>query len=110
MLNRNTHGRWNCGRRNPESPDGRREFEDHGSPLGRRAGQCDRISRSVSAAVCPSRACYDGIQKGFLAGQARSLASQVGAKGELCDKIVAKMIAEKKVSLEYAQELLNTLG
>ncbi|MDO4488155.1 MAG: hydroxymethylglutaryl-CoA reductase, degradative [Eubacteriales bacterium] len=47
----------------------------------------------------------DGMQKGFLAGQARSLAEQVGAEGELYEKIVAKMIADKKVSLEYAQEL-----
>lgn len=50
----------------------------------------------------------DGIQKGFLAGQARSLASQVGAEGELFDRIVAKMIADKRVSLEYAQELFRS--
>ena len=69
------------------------------------------VSAGLSQQLSALRAlATDGIQKGFLAGQARSLASQVGAKGELCDKIVAKMIAEKKVSLEYAQELLYTLG
>lgn len=69
------------------------------------------VSAGLSQQLSALRAlATDGIQKGFLAGQARSLASQVGAKGELCDTIVAKMIAEKKVFLEYAQELLNTLG
>lgn len=48
----------------------------------------------------------DGMQKGFLAGQARSLASQAGATGEVYERVVAKMIADKKVSLEYAQQLV----
>ena len=36
-----------------------------------------------------------------------NLANTVGAKGETLEKIVAQMVAEKKVRLEYAQELLE---
>ena len=49
----------------------------------------------------------EGIQRGHMSLHARNLANTVGAKGETLEKIVAQMVAEKKVRLEYAQELLE---
>lgn len=49
----------------------------------------------------------DGIQKGHMSLHARNLASVAGAKGEVLEKIVKQMVAEKKVRLEYAEELLK---
>jgi hydroxymethylglutaryl-CoA reductase len=37
---------------------------------------------------------------------ARNLATVAGASGDLLEKVVAQMIADKKVQLEYAQELV----
>lgn len=47
----------------------------------------------------------EGIQRGHMSLHARNLANTVGAKGEILEKIVAKMVADKNVRLEYAQEL-----
>lgn len=49
----------------------------------------------------------DGIQKGHMSLHARNIASVAGAKGEVLEKIVKQMVAEKKVRLEYAEELLK---
>ena len=49
----------------------------------------------------------EGIQRGHMSLHARNLANTVGAKGEVLEKIVAQMVAEKKVRLEYAQELFE---
>lgn len=49
----------------------------------------------------------DGIQKGHMSLHARNLASVAGAKGEVLEKIVKQMVTEKKVRLEYAEELLK---
>jgi len=49
----------------------------------------------------------EGIQKGHMALHARNIASVAGAKDEVLEMIVKKMISEKKVRLEYAQELLK---
>ena len=38
---------------------------------------------------------------------ARNLASTAGAKGEVLEKIVKQMVAEKKVNLDYAKELFK---
>ena len=38
---------------------------------------------------------------------ARNLAATTGATGEVLEKIVKQMVAEKNVRLEYAQELLK---
>jgi hydroxymethylglutaryl-CoA reductase len=48
----------------------------------------------------------DGIQKGHMSLHARNIATVAGASGAVLEKIVARMIADKKVRLEYAQELL----
>ncbi|MCD8140604.1 MAG: hydroxymethylglutaryl-CoA reductase, degradative [Planctomycetaceae bacterium] len=49
----------------------------------------------------------EGIQRGHMSLHARNLATTVGARGELLEKIVAQMIAEKQVRMEYAQELFE---
>ncbi len=49
----------------------------------------------------------EGIQKGHMKLHARNVAAQVGAFGEVLDKIVEQMVAEKNVHVEYAQELLK---
>ena len=49
----------------------------------------------------------EGIQRGHMSLHARNLANTVGAKGEILEKIVAKMVTEKNVRLEYAQELFD---
>lgn len=49
----------------------------------------------------------EGIQRGHMSLHARNLASTVGAKGDVLEAIVKKMVSEKKVRLEYAQELFE---
>lgn len=49
----------------------------------------------------------EGIQRGHMSLHARNLANTVGAKGEVLEKIVKQMVSEKRVRLEYAQELFE---
>ncbi len=49
----------------------------------------------------------EGIQRGHMSLHARNLANTVGAKGEILEKIVAQMVADKKFHIEYAQESLR---
>ncbi len=49
----------------------------------------------------------EGIQRGHMSLHARNLATVAGAKGEVMEEIVKKMVSEKNVRLEYAQELLK---
>ena len=49
----------------------------------------------------------EGIQKGHMRLHARNLAAAVGAKPDQIDKIVQKMIEEKKISLDRAKEILS---
>ncbi len=49
----------------------------------------------------------EGIQRGHMSLHARNLANTAGAKGEVLEKIVKQMVVEKKVRLEYAQELFK---
>lgn len=49
----------------------------------------------------------EGIQRGHMSLHARNLANTVGAKGEILERIVEQMVSEKKVRLEYAQELFE---
>jgi hydroxymethylglutaryl-CoA reductase len=48
----------------------------------------------------------EGIQKGHMGLHARNLATVAGASGDLLEKVVSQMVADKKVRLEYAQELV----
>jgi len=49
----------------------------------------------------------EGIQRGHMGLHARNVAISVGAKGELIDRISAQMVAEKKVRVDRAKELLE---
>lgn len=49
----------------------------------------------------------EGIQRGHMSLHVRNLAATAGASGEVLEKIVKQMVAEKNVHLEYAQELLK---
>lgn len=49
----------------------------------------------------------EGIQRGHMSLHARNLANTVGAKGEVLERIVKQMVADKKVRLEYAQKLFE---
>ncbi len=51
----------------------------------------------------------EGIQKGHMRLHARNLAAAAGAAPEQIDKIVQKMIEEKKISLDRAKELLEKI-
>jgi len=48
----------------------------------------------------------EGIQKGHMRLHARNLAAAAGAKPEQIDKIVQKMIENKKISLDHAKEIM----
>jgi hydroxymethylglutaryl-CoA reductase len=52
----------------------------------------------------------EGIQKGHMRLHARNLAAAAGAKPNQIDKIVQKMIDEKKISLDSAKEILLNLS
>ncbi len=51
----------------------------------------------------------EGIQKGHMRLHARNLATAAGAKPDQVDKIVQKMIEEKKISLDRAKEILEQI-
>ena len=51
----------------------------------------------------------EGIQKGHMRLHARNLAAAAGATPNQIDKIVQKMIEEKKISLDRAKELLEQI-
>jgi hydroxymethylglutaryl-CoA reductase len=47
----------------------------------------------------------EGIQKGHMSLHARNLAGVAGATGEMIDRIAKQMVEDRKIRLEYAQEL-----
>jgi hydroxymethylglutaryl-CoA reductase len=51
----------------------------------------------------------EGIQKGHMALHARNVAVTAGAPPELVDEIVKRMVAEKKVRMDRAKELIDEL-
>ncbi len=51
----------------------------------------------------------EGIQKGHMRLHARNLAAAAGATPDQIDKIVQKMIEEKKITLDSAKELLEKI-
>jgi hydroxymethylglutaryl-CoA reductase len=51
----------------------------------------------------------EGIQKGHMSLHARNIAVTAGATGDLIDAIAEKMVEEKKVRMDRAQELLEEL-
>ncbi|MCD6529669.1 hydroxymethylglutaryl-CoA reductase, degradative [Candidatus Bathyarchaeota archaeon] len=51
----------------------------------------------------------EGIQRGHMKLHARNIAIQAGAKGELIDLLVQRMVEERKIRLDRAKELLREL-
>jgi len=51
----------------------------------------------------------EGIQRGHMSLHARNVAVSVGAKGEEIGKIVERLVAEKKVRMDRAEEILKEL-
>jgi len=50
---------------------------------------------------------HEGIQRGHMSLHARNVAIMAGAKGDLIDQIVEKMVEERKVRLDRAKELIE---
>src|SRR2546427_1666921 len=48
----------------------------------------------------------EGIQKGHMSLHARNIAAMAGAQGDLIDLLADKMVAERKIRLDRARELL----
>lgn len=51
----------------------------------------------------------EGIQRGHMSLHARNIAITAGAKGELIDKVVERLIRERKVRMDRAKEILDEL-
>ncbi len=52
---------------------------------------------------------HEGIQRGHMSLHARNIAVMAGATGNLIDLVAEKMVAEKKVRMDRAKELLEEL-
>jgi len=50
---------------------------------------------------------HEGIQRGHMSLHARNMAISAGAKGDLIDFIVEKMVEERKIRLDRAKELIE---
>jgi hydroxymethylglutaryl-CoA reductase len=50
---------------------------------------------------------HEGIQKGHMSLHARNIAISAGATGDLVDRIVERMVEERKVRLDRAEELIE---
>jgi hydroxymethylglutaryl-CoA reductase len=50
---------------------------------------------------------HEGIQRGHMSLHARNVAIMAGASGDLIELIVEKMVEERKVRLDRAQELIR---
>ncbi len=48
----------------------------------------------------------EGIQKGHMSLHARNIAAMAGAQGDLIDSVADKMVAERKIRLDRAREIL----
>ncbi|MEE9564851.1 MAG: hydroxymethylglutaryl-CoA reductase, degradative [Candidatus Hydrothermarchaeaceae archaeon] len=51
----------------------------------------------------------EGIQRGHMSLHARNVAVTAGATGELIDKVVEKLVSEKQVRLDRAEEILEEI-
>ncbi|HZY47214.1 MAG TPA: hydroxymethylglutaryl-CoA reductase, degradative [Candidatus Bathyarchaeia archaeon] len=52
----------------------------------------------------------EGIQKGHMSLHARNIASMAGAQGDMIDSVAHRMVAERKIRLDRARELLLELS
>ena len=51
----------------------------------------------------------EGIQRGHMSLHARNVAATAGATPDIMDQVIAAMVKERKVRLDYAQELIQKL-
>ncbi len=51
----------------------------------------------------------DGIQKGHMKLHARNIAATAGAEGDMIDTVAAMLVAEKKIRIDRAKEILEEL-
>lgn len=51
----------------------------------------------------------EGIQRGHMGLHARNIAVMAGATGDLIDKVVKRLVAEKKVRIDRAKEILEEM-
>ena len=52
----------------------------------------------------------EGIQKGHMSLHARNIAVSAGCPPELMDEVVKRMVAERKVRMDRAAEIVEELG
>jgi hydroxymethylglutaryl-CoA reductase len=52
----------------------------------------------------------EGIQRGHMGLHARNIAISAGAAGDLIDKVAERMVAERKVRVDRAKEILEELS
>jgi hydroxymethylglutaryl-CoA reductase len=52
----------------------------------------------------------EGIQKGHMKLHAMNIAASVGASGKMVDQIAAQLVAEKKIRMDRAKEILDSLS
>jgi hydroxymethylglutaryl-CoA reductase len=52
----------------------------------------------------------EGIQRGHMSLHARQVAVAAGAQGDLVEIVAGRMVAEKKVRIDRAEEILRELG
>jgi hydroxymethylglutaryl-CoA reductase len=50
---------------------------------------------------------HEGIQRGHMSLHARNMAIAAGARGDLIDLVVERMVAERKIRLDRAKELID---
>jgi hydroxymethylglutaryl-CoA reductase len=53
---------------------------------------------------------HEGIQRGHMSLHARNIAVAAGATGDLIDLVAAKMVEERKIRMDRAQELIEQYG
>jgi hydroxymethylglutaryl-CoA reductase len=51
----------------------------------------------------------EGIQKGHMTLHARNIATSIGAKGKMIDLVAERLVAEKKIRMDRAKEILEEL-
>jgi hydroxymethylglutaryl-CoA reductase len=50
---------------------------------------------------------HEGIQRGHMSLHARNIAVMAGATGDLIDKVAAKMVEERKIRMDRAEEIIE---
>jgi hydroxymethylglutaryl-CoA reductase len=68
------------------------------------------LKKAIRRASGKTRAlATEGIQRGHMSPRARQVAIAAGASGELIEKVAARMVVEKVVRIDRAEEILKEL-